>query len=492
MTSFRLFLPLLVTTFIGTLSSVIADPGQSVVRINTTVQNFSASQPWEKTAPRKLRGLGALLPNNQVLTTAKMAADAIYLELQSADSSETVAAKVVAIDYDANLALLTPSGEAGFLSQLKGAETGTLNKQGDELEIVQLEDKGTVQITKGKIRSMELLSTFVSGRFFLAYEMKISIQTEGNSFTLPVFKGEQLAGIMTSYNSKEQICDVISTDIVRTFLEDAKDGNYTGFPSLGVGYSTTEDPNFRAWLKIPVNHGGLYLNRVLKGGSADASGFKKNDVLLTLAGHAIDRRGYFNHKAYGALFWTHLVRGAYPIGTTIPCQILRDGNIIELQLTLKKSAARLVTTHLHDEAPPYLIKGGLVFQELSLPYLQAFGKEWRSRAPLNLLDVYNTPEAYEEGIRRVVVLTRVIPTEATIGYERVSSQIIKAVNGKPIAGLPELVKALGQNPSNGLHEIDTDESPFRIYLDQTLAERVDQQFKANGLPSLSRSYSLEE
>ena len=424
MTTFRLLLPVLTTILLGTLSHALADRSQSVVRINTTVQNYSASQPWEKTSPRKLRGLGALLPNNQVLTTAKMAADAIYLELQSADSSETVAAKVVAIDYEANLALLTPSGEAGFLSQLKGAEIGTPSQQGDELQIVQLEDQGTAQITKGKIRSMELLSTFVSGRFFLAYEMKISIQTEGNSYTLPVFKGEQLAGITTSYNSKEQICDVISIDIVRTFLDDAKDGNYRGFPSLGVGYSTTEDPNFRAWLKIPDNHGGLYLNRVIKGGSADASDFKKDDVLLSLAGHPIDRRGYFNHEAYGPLFWTHLVRGAYPIGTTIPCEILRNGNIIELQLTLKKSATRLVATHLHDEAPPYLIKGGLVFQELSLPYLQAFGKEWRSRAPLNLLEVYNNPEAYEEGRRRVVVLTRVIPTEATIGYERVSSHII--------------------------------------------------------------------
>ena len=66
------------------------------------------------------------------------------------------------------------------------------------------------------------------------------------------------------------------------------------------------------------------------------------------------------------------------------------------------------------------------------------------------------------------------------------------MNGKPIAGLPELEQAFAQIPTNGLHEIDTDESPFRIYLDETLADTVDEQFKTGGLPSLSRSYPIDQ
>ncbi|MGC6426220.1 MAG: PDZ domain-containing protein [Akkermansiaceae bacterium] len=474
------------------VSSALANPGQSVVRVNSTVQTFSASQPWEKTPPRKRRGLGAVLENQTVLTTAKMAADAIYLELQSADSSRNIPAQVIAIDYEANLALLGPANEAGFLSSLTPTMIAEPLKQGDELNIVQLQDKGTTQTTKGVIRSLELLSTFVSGRYFLSYEVKATIQTESNSYTLPAFKENKLAGILTSYDSKEQNCDIISVDIIRSFLEDARDGAYLGFPSLGVGYSSTEDPNFRAWLKLPEDQGGLYLSRIIPGGSAAASNFKKGDVLLSIAGFAIDRKGYYQHPNYGPLFWTHLVRGAHQVGETIPVRILREGNEIELPLTLKRSTERLIPTHLHDQAPPYLIKGGLVFQELSLPYLKAFGKEWSSRAPLNLLDVYYDPENHaKEGRRRVLILTRVIPTDATIGYERVASQIVTSVNGNPVAGLPELAKALAQTPASGLHEINTDGSPYRIYLDQTLADRVDQQFKASGLPSLSRLYPVE-
>lgn len=480
------------TLFLALVSPAFADLGQSVVRVNTTVQNYSPSQPWEKTQPRNRRGLGAVLRDHTVLTTAKMAADAIYLEFQSADSSRNIPAKVIAIDYEANLALLGPAEDHGFLAQLKPTKLSAPLKEEDELEIVQLEEKGTTQTTSGTIRGLELLSTFVNGRYFLSYEVKTSIQTESNSYTLPAFNGETLAGIMTSYNSKEQRCDLISVDIIRSFLEDAKDGKYQGFPSLGIGYSSTEDPNFRAWLKLPEDRGGLYVSSIIPGGSADISGFKKDDVLLSIAGFDIDRKGYYQHPDYGTLFWTHLVRGAHQVGEKIPSIILRGGKELKLTLELKRSPGRLIPTHLHDQAPPYLIKGGMVFQELSLPYLQAFGKDWSSRAPLNLLDVYNSPEAHtKEGRRRVVVLTRVIPTDATIGYERIASQIVTAVNGQAVNGLPELAQALTQAPTSGLHVIDTDGSPYQVYLDEVLAERVDQEFKASGLPSLSRIYPID-
>ena len=54
-------------------------PSDSLVRINSTLQSYKASQPWEKNSPKKRRGLGTLLSGNRVLTTAAMAADAIYL-----------------------------------------------------------------------------------------------------------------------------------------------------------------------------------------------------------------------------------------------------------------------------------------------------------------------------------------------------------------------------------------------------------------------------
>ena len=133
----------------------------------------------------------------------------------------------------------------------------------------------------------------------------------------------------------------------------------------------------------------------------------------------------------------------------------------------------------------------MVFQELSKPYLEAFGKDWATRAPLNLLDVLNNPEDYEEGRHRVVVLTRVIATEATIGYDRLGSQIIKSINGTPVAGLPELAAALEKTPASGIHIIETDEEPYQIFLDEFLSDQVDSDFLKRGLPILKRLYKVK-
>ena len=420
-----------------------------------------------------------------------MAADSIYIELQSADSTKTVPAKVTAIDYEANLALLAPDAEPGFLAELKPTAIAPPAKPDDEIKLFQLETNGNPLSTIGKIRSMELLSTFVSGRYFLGYVVKASMQTSGNSFTLPTFRSQKLVGILTSYDSKDQICDVISVDIISAFLKDAESGKYEGFPSLGIATTTTEDPHFRGWLKLPENKGGIYVTRVLPNGSAAKAGIKKGDVILSISGFAIDRRGYFEHQDYGKLFWPHLVRGGPVMGSKAPIQVLRKGKVQTIEATLQKSPSRLVPGYLYDEAPPFLIKGGLVFQELSRPYLEAFGKDWATRAPLNLLDVLSSPEDYEKGRRRVVVLTRVVATEATIGYDRIAGQIIKSVNGDPVGGLPELAQALEAVPKNGIHTIETDKEPYQIFLDESLSDQVDKDFVTRGLPTLKRLYELE-
>ena len=468
------------------LQSVLADPADSLVRINSTIQTFSASQPWEKSPPRSRRGLGTLLADQKILTTAAMAADAIYLELQSADSTKNIPAKVIAIDYEANLALLAPVDEPGFLNELKPTVLADPSKPGETLEILQLETNGDPLGTSGTIRGMELLSTFVAGRFFLGYTVKASLQTSGNSFTLPAFRDDKLAGILTSYNAKDQISDVIAVDIIRSFLTDAADGSYSGFPSLGVSTTSTEDPHFRGWLKLPEESGGLYLTRILPEGSADQAGLIKGDVILKIDGLAIDRRGYYQHPAYGTLFWPHLVRGGPAMGDEVSLEILREGKASTVKVTLKKAPAPLVPDYRFDEAPPFLIKGGLVFQELSRPYLEAFGKEWTTRAPLNLLDVLDNPGDYEEGRDRVVILTRVVATEATIGYDRINNQIVKTANGQAVADLRGLAKALEKAPDTGIHTIETDAEPFELFLDEKLADQVDAQFLQRGLPALQR------
>ncbi len=470
---------------------VLADVKTSVVRINSTQQSWNIGQPWEKNPPNQRRALAPIVGAGQVLTTAELVADATFLEFESTDGTRFAQAKVIAVDYEANLALLGPvSEEEGqvLFENANPLEMTEPPKIGSTLEILQVEDNGQALLTPGTLQSIDVAPNFLPGHSFLTYLVKASMQSAASSYSLPVLRDGKLAGLLTSYNSKDQICDVASTDIITRFLKEASDGDYKGFPSLGVSIARTDDASFRQWLKLTDDQGGLFINKVRKGGAADLAGVKTGDVLLALDGQPIDRRGYYQHPNYGSLFWGHLIRGEKSTGDTIKLSLLRDGQPLEIDATLarEEESARLVPGYQFDKAPNYLIKGGFVFQELTRPLLEGFGKDWTSNAPLNFLDALENPEKFEDQVDRIILLSGSIPTPATVGYEGLRNLIVRKVNGKEIKNMKGLVEAFKGNLEE-LHSIEFAEENFTVYLDDAVATAVDTQFLQRGINRLSRA-----
>jgi S1-C subfamily serine protease len=474
-----------------TSSTKPGDVKSSVVRINSTQQSWNPWQPWEKNPPRKRRALAAIIGPQRVLTTAELVADATYLEFESADGTRFSAAKVIAVDYEANLALLEPTfpKEGDYLfAHTVPLKITTPPIIGDTLEILQLEDNGLTLLTPGTLQSVDLASNFLPDHSFLTYMVKASMQSAAGSYSLPVLHSGMLAGVLLNYNEKDQLCDVTSTDIVKRFLEAAATGAYKGFPSLGIAIARTEDASFRQWLKLSDDQGGIFIQRVRKGGAAEVGGVKPGDVLLAVDGKAIDRRGYYTHPNYGSLLWGHLIRGEKSTGDVVTLSVLRAGSLLELKLTLTRedASARLVPNPLFDKPPNYLLKGGMLFQELSLPMLESFGEDWQSRAPLNLLDAYKNPEKYEESVDRIVFLSGVIPTPATVGYERLRNLIVHQVNGHKIRNMKNLIAAFEDKRAN-LHSIEFTEENLTVYLDDSVTAAVDAQLLQRGISPLSRA-----
>lgn len=495
---FPVLLPLLL---IASEASMAADPPagatppadlrRSVVRLSSTVQAWNAGQPWEKTSPASRRALAAIVGPRQVLTTAEMVADATHLEFESPDSTLFAPAKIIAVDYEANLALLGPAtpaeGEKLFASTqpVAIAPPATI---GQTLEIYQIEDNGVELRTSGTLQSIDLATNFLPGQAFLTYQVKASMQSAASSYSIPVFNRGQLAGVLASYNSKDQLCDVLATDIVARFIAAATTGKpYVGFPSLSVAIARTEDPSFRQWLKLTDEQGGIYLSAVRKGGAAATAGVQKGDVLLAIDHQPIDRRGYYQHPTYGGLAWGHLVRGEKNVGDQVTLSLIRAGQPLELTATLTREdeQARLVPNYTFGQQPNFLVKGGFIFQELTRPMLEAFGDDWPSRAPLDLLDVFENPEKYQDRADRILFLSGVIPTPATVGYESLRNLIVRKVNGVEIRNLKALIAAFKDNPKP-LHSIQFDEEKFTIHLDEAAAATVDAELLQRGIPRLTK------
>jgi S1-C subfamily serine protease len=469
------------------------DASQSVVRINSTLQNWSITQPWEKNPPRRRRSLGAIVGDHQVITTAEMVADATLVELESTDGTRRARAEVVNVDYEANLALLQLADEdevPKFFANRKSMEIAASPPLRENLEIVQVEDNGQSLITTGQLLSADVRATFLPGQLFLTFRVKASMQSSASSFSLPVFNDGKLAGILSSYDAKDQISDVIATPLIARFLMESKKEAYQGFPNLGVSISATEDLHFRSYLKIPDAEGGIYVSKVRKGSAADTAKILPGDVILAIDGNSIDRRGFYKDEIYGSLPWVQLVRGNKSAGDVIRLHVWREGKAVPVDVTLtrQEESTRLVPNYQFGKAPNFLIKGGMMFQELTRPLLEAYGEEWESRAPLNFLDAFANPEAYQADHDRMICLTGVIPTQATMGYESLRNLMIKKVNGKPVRNMKELIRAFQALPiSSDSHSIEFIDEDLVIYLNDEMSHMIDESLLQRGLQQLSRT-----
>ena len=448
----------------------------SLVKVNATSQPYNLHLPWQKESPSGRRGLGVVLAGNRVLVTGQMAADATYIELELPESGQKIPAKVVAVDYEANLALLEspPSDkQKAFFAGLKPMAVDASGRIGDAVSILQTGRVGELIESPLRIGKVLTRRYNVEGSGFLVYEANGIIRSEANSFTLPVVKGSKLAGLLLSYDSKNQVTTILPAPIIEHFLKDVADGKYEGFPGLGMELQSTQDEQFRDYLGLKPNAPGVLITTVMKGGSAEKAGMKKGDILIAINGFTIDSRGDYKDPQFGPLSSSHLVRGRAYVGDKVEIKVVREGKEVTLngQLARRSPADYLVLPYQFDKGPRYVLMGGLLFQELSRPYLDAFGEEQRSGAILRLTRIATHPDKYEEeGRKKLVFLSMVLPTPSAQGYDKLGGQVVNKVNGKAINDLNDLAEAF-KSAKDTWHVIELDDFPHVLYLDTFNAER---------------------
>ena len=65
-----------------------------------------------------------------------------------------------------------------------------------------------------------------------------------------------------------------------------------------------------------------------------------------------------------------------------------------------------------------------------------------------------------------MIITRVIPTPFTIGYENLNNLVVLSVNDSTIGKLSDVTEALS-SPVDGYHKIEIEQNPGVLYLDPT-------------------------
>jgi PDZ domain len=455
----------------------------SLVRVNSTNQAFDFFRPWTKKAPYLRRGLGVVLQDGQILVTAELVANRTYVELEKPGSAEKSPAEVAVVDYDCNLALLRPSNST-FLKDAKPLLLDSGASVGDRASILQLESNGQIADTPGVITTITVAGYPLDHLALLTYRISAPLQNREGSFTIPAIRDGKLLGLLMRYDPRSQTADVVSAPVISHFLKDAKLQTYPGFPRAGLVFASTRDPQFRRY--IGLNQDGVYITEIRPGSAAEKAGLRKGDVILAVAGKSLDQDGNYEEPGIGRIPFSHITNTLTHVGETVNFSILRDGKreSVPVTLTSVRDEHNISEAYEFDHQPRYLIVGGLVFRELSRPYLQEWGGNWMKDAPQRLvyLDAFQNELPPDRG--KIVFLSQVFPTPNTLGYENLEHLVVTKVNGTPIKSLDDLAKATTAL-NDGFLKIEFDEDPSFIYLDASDNEKSKKQLMQDyGIPAL--------
>lgn len=460
----------------------------SLVRVNVTGQPYDYTRPWQKKAPFQKRALGAVLSKGRVLVTADLVANQNYVELERAETGEKTGASVLVVDYEANLALVEPNDKK-FLDGLAPLQLAMDTVVGDHLAALQLESTGALVVTEGLVTTVQMTRYPADVGQFLTYRVSMTMQYRDNSYTIPLVKNNKLAGLLLRYDPRSQVLDAIPAPIIAHFLKAAEADPYRGFPSAGFSFFPTRDPQLRKFAGQTGKPGGVYVMSLEPNMPAAKAGMQVGDVIVSVGNNEIDQNGNYVDPLYGKIEFTNLITCRAYAGETMEFQIQREGKPMKLEVALEHRDANdyVIPPYAVDDPPPYLVLGGLIFQELSRQYLKEWGPNWQKEAPQRLvyLDRFQS-ELYPAGNRRIVILTQVLPANSTIGYDDFAYLTVQKVNGREIKSLKDLADAVKQ-PIDGFVKIETEEDPKQLELDMAQVAADASTLQQNyGLPALER------
>ncbi len=362
-----------------------------------------------------------------------MVSDAKYIQFQLYADPQRYRARVLYVSHESDLALIEPEDPA-VLEGIKPVVIGELPETLEEVLVYGYPLGGnTLSITKGVLSRIEFQTYVHSSSSFLAGQIDAAINP-GNSGG-PVIVDRKVVGISMQKRASggvDNIGYMIPSPMIQHFLSDVEDGQYDGFPLLGINYQQMESPSLRRKFQLKDDQSGV-LVAYINWDSPTRDILQEGDVILAINGYDIANDGTVEFREKTLISFAYYVQ-MVQIGETVTLRVLRDGDVIDKEIRLAPTERNmgLVLSQQYEREPSFFIFGGLVFMPLSADYLCT----WKNcNAPSRLMAYLDGTR--DESRREVVVLTRVLPSAVNEGYHGYSNFVVETVNGNPYADFRE-------------------------------------------------------
>ncbi|MEP7071157.1 MAG: trypsin-like peptidase domain-containing protein [Verrucomicrobiota bacterium] len=416
----------------------------SVVKIFATLRLPDPGKPWVKREPAEITGSGAIISGHRILTNAHVVQYASEVQVQANQAGDKLPARVEAVDYGTDLAVLKLEDETFFDSHPALPFKKGLPDSKEPVMVYGYPTGGaSLSITKGIVSRVEF-----TGYNLTTPGLRVQIDAAinpGNSGG-PAIVNDEIVGIAFSHlQSAQNIGYIIPVEEIELFLQDMADGHYDGKPIMYDDLQTLENPALRTFLHLPEAVRGMIVHRPF---NADPSyPLKEWDVITKIGDVPIDDQGMINAGNNLRLRFTYLVQKIAK-DDKVALTIFRGGKEMSIDLPVAHERP-LVIPELHGTYPPYFVYGPMVFSEATTEFLGSLPRG-RESSGLNimlalsgspLITRLNDKPAFP-GERLVIVPAPFFPNRLAKGYSNPSWQVVKAVNNQPVKNLAQLVTLL--------------------------------------------------
>ena len=443
----------------------------SVVKLHVTAQRQDYAMPWQGLRPVRGTGSGFVIEGRKILTNAHVVSDARMIEVQKDGSDVRFRAELAAIAHDCDLAMLSVEDPAFFENTRPVELAAGLPALNDEVSVIGYPLGGSrISVTRGVVSRIDY-----SAYSHSATDQHLVLQVDaainpGNSGGPILYDGKLVGLAFQGLAMAENIGYGIPLPVIVRFLRDMEDGNYHGYPELGITFLYTRNEALRRDLGLPDDRTGIAVAFIDPFGSGKGH-LRLRDVMLSIDGHRIESDGTVTLNGNSILYAELLERKQW--GQSIAISVWRDGAEQDLEIPLRTPYDPFVYRNLYDERPRYVVFSGLVFSPLTRNYLATLRGNFATPNDQQLLylTIFAKSDGLDEQFDEFVVLTGRLPHPVNTYMDRFEHGVVSRVNGRPIRNLADLEAAL-KLPLDGFHSI------YFLGMDEALILRADEARRA--------------
>ena len=445
----------------------IKEISASVVKIYTTSVNPDYYRPWQKGTNKSSSGTGVIIDNHMILTAAHVVTNGTFMQVKKSNDAKKYITKVKWIDHEADLALLEVTDTSFFENTVPQTFGGLPSKQDGVVVYGYPMGGDELSTTKGIVSRIEQHNYAHSSMDHITIQIDAPINP-GNSGG-PAFdsKGKIVGIAIQGLTKAEGIGYLVPVEVIKHFFEDIKDETYDGYADDGIGIQLLANNNIREYYHLG-NRSGVLVSSVTKNSSAD--GFLHiGDVLLEADGVDIANDNTIKLKGNGRISANYLVR-AHQVGEILHLKILRNKNEMHIEVPLKGRVN--ITPILFEKEPRYYLFGGMIFMPLTINYLNVWGTNWYTKAPLEFIYLVLNKSAIDRDIDELVVLSNMLPNSENANYSLFRA-VVKEVNGKKVTSFTNFVKIIEQSTDQYINILLNNGMKYILNKDEALKSDIE-------------------